>query len=793
MPRVLIPLGLAALLVLGAVVLLTTDGREQEEIDGTREESWRPATPSERGEERPQGAPTLKGSGTAPGHGETEGGATEPEAKEPTGPYEFVVVAFESEALLEDVEITDDEGEPLGTTDEDGAFVLEDAGVSDLVFRATKDGYVTHRAHAQPGEVTQVVLQAGIQIRGRVVRAAGSAPIADASVIVWDDDFGREVAATSTNEEGRFVLRAVRPNHPVQIVVRTEGLVPHLQREMFHVSLEDFEIRVGDGGRLRGAVTTPEEKPLPGVEVRLQYGGETIFEHRAVETDRQRARARLTSMRTAVTRTNEQGLYEFLGVPLNQYVQPVAIVAPRFVVKAPSPSGCRFRDYDETQRRDIVVGAPASLRIRIEDAKGAAIGHADVHLRAGQGYWPLLPADTHEQGGYLLQDLAPQHVYATATLPGAPMQAGDVKLEAGKESTILITFPLGAALRGTVHDKRGQPIWKALVNWAGKDKGEQAATRTDQKGRFELSRLESKTGTIYVSARDLPYTLRTYEGQEIENTSPGALPLEVRLLDGTRAKGRFEDVPQGAVVTSTLARGSRHDRLDHHLKQDGRFTRRGPPVDKPALFVFRMRGFPPLLVEEPRPFTSEEVRDLGPLRFEATNPRMGRIVDGRKLPVHGALVTIKTPWSSRTTRTDIEGDFALPRLPDEDIPLEIRAEGFPATRAILWTSSQFRRQTIFIRRTGPLFVDVTRKRGRLDRPVTVLAKARGWKPGDARPKETYARTHHSGRARFHLPPGRYQLIVFDQITREVGVTEVEIKAKPSHHARIELRPQRRRR
>lgn len=792
MSKALILLGIAALLALLLTSILGEDETADSTVDGTRKEAWQDSG-AEADKAETERAPTLKGSGTAaPSKGGAES-AMENAPPEPTGPYEFIVIAFESEALLADVEITDDDGEPLGKTDEDGTLLIEDAGVSALVFRTAKDGYVTHRGRALPGRVTEVVLQQGVSIRGHVVHAAGGKPIADASIIVWDDDLEHEVASVSTDEEGRYLIRAVRPHHPMQLIVRTIGYAPHVQRELFHVSLKDYTLRVGDGGRLLGAVTTPEEKPLAGVEVRLLWNREPVAEHRAATSTTARALARLAATRTAVTRTTKDGMYEFLGVPLNQFVRPVAIVKPRFVVGAAQGRGHVFRDLDETRRLDIVVGTPSALRIRIEDDRRTPIGHAEVHLRSGRSVWPLLPQDAHEEGGYLIENIPAGTVHITASLPGAPVQQERVKLAAGKTGAVTLVFPVGRSITGVVKDKRGDPIWKARVGWRGGDKGENAGTRTDERGRFTLSRLESRTGTLGVSARDLPWTSRTYEGQTLRQLSPGPLPLEITLLDGTRAIGRFEDLPKGTVLSSTIVPGARFDVIDHHLKADGRFGRRGPRKGKGALFVFRTRGYPPLLVEEYRPFASEEVRDLGRLSFEATNPRLGRIVDESKRPLHGARVAIKASWSKRATRTDVVGDFAFPRLPDERIPIEIRAEGFPVTGATLETSSQFHRQVILIRRAAALHVEVFHPRYpslRGNVAITVSEPAKTRKPGDpaAVVRKTTVRANQV--ARFHVPPGRY--VVYARVEGQqgryqlAGTQQVTVKAAPQNRVRVRL-------
>ncbi len=790
MQRKLALAGLIVLLVLGAVVLFPSGEPTREERgDPTRPETWTGAGTEGVND---GAAPTLRGSTREGGTGTKDAARGESEAapKERTGPYEFSAVAAESEAPLDEVAITPFGTEDaLGTTDEDGYLLIEDAGVSKLEVRATKDGFVTYKGTARPGEVTRIVLEPGVAIAGTVIDGRTRKPVANASLVVWDEDYGSEVAAVGTDEEGRFRIRAVRPHHPVQIVVVADGLVPYVHSEIFFVEVKDLEIRIGEGGRLTGRVLTPEEKPLADTEVRLLPQGGPIAEIDMGGDRRARAEARLRATRTSVTRTNEKGVYEFVGVPLRQVMVPAAVLNPRRVIDA--RNGAWFSDLGETREIDIEVDKAASLRIRLQEEDGTPVGAVETHILADGGQWPIKPGDAHAEGGYLLTDVAPVSVVVMASLPGAPAQRARTRLKPGEEGEVVLTFPRGKRIHGTVLDKRGAPLWKARVGWRGDDHRERVDVRADEKGRFTLRRLTSNTGTLYVSARDLLWTRKAYEGQELQHLAPADTPLEIRLLDGTRAFGRFDDLPVGTRVTSELARGSEHDVADHQVKDDRRFDRRGPRPNKngATIFVFRTRGYPPLLVEERRPFTSEEARDLGPLRFEATNPRMGRVVDEKKRPVHGAKITIKEAWSNRSTRSDTEGDFAFPRMPDLRVHLEIEAEGFPTTPAVLQTTSQFHRQFILVQRAQQIHVQMQTHNGGDPGMVMLQVRAKPAKRArrDPRPIDrTYRVPSRLQGKRLHLPPGHYELRAYAPERKLFGTETIEVRTGNLRHVTITM-------
>ncbi len=788
MPRLLIMLGLAAVAVV--VLLLATDliqlggpleADPDAPLDWEEPESLAPHQPD---------APTLSAA-TAEKAKRAARQAAAPEGTDPdgpTGPYDISVIDAETEAPLEDVVILDGAGESLGKTDEDGMWSLADAGVVRLSFVARKDGYVIHRGIATPDRPLEVVLHGGIAITGIVVRAGSDVGIAGASIRAWDTDFGREVAATSTDAKGHFKLHAVRPHHPVTLITSAPGLTPDVRREVFGtVAPADYLIRVGSGGRLDGRVFDTRGKPAKGMTVWL------MPKERHPYTERGRARAEsgrrrvgpaeILQARTAVTQTDDEGRYVFEGVPIVDAWVPAAFPAPRHIVRG---SSVRFVADGEERTIDITLVASATLQLSVKDALGKTMSHADIRLRSGEGHFEVAATDHWESGVLTIEGLTPGALLVSATLPGRPAQGASVKLLDGATTRADLVFNAGGELVGTVKDEAGRAIWQALVTWRVKTPAERVEVRTDERGRFHLRGLRGIEGALQVSARDLPHTRRTYESWENLYARPGEGKIPVTLKKGTSVIATFPDLPKGTSLNSSMLAAKNSS--DWPLRVDAKhgIRRDGPDADRSASFAFYLRGHPPLIIHERSPFGSGETRDLGTLAFEKVNPRKGRVLGPDRKPIHGAKVTVNERWSKRSTRTDTDGDFVLAHLPDQRIRLRIEAPGLPPANLYLQTTSQFRRQTFVLSAGRRVNVEVLLPSGKPAAACHVVAQGdlSHWKTGDPMPVQVRKQTNARGQLVLWLPDGLYTFTALaDTDPAQIATTPVQVAASASKRKR----------
>jgi len=767
---------LAALLYFGDVAS-SPDGA-LDGVDDPFTEYGDPADASAGGREQPVlegGRPAGPSGAPRDPSREEAGGLVD---AQPAGRSEILVLSSETDAPLAEVSIRTADDVVLGATDENGVLALERVPGTGVEFRAGHEGYLPAVGKALPGERVEVLLRPGIRVSGRVVRAGTRGEPGPASMIVWDEDLGVEIAAFTTDETGTFEISAVRPNRPFVLTVRLEGLVPHVQRVVLDAPTDDLEVLVGEGGFLTGRVHTPDDAPLVDVEVRLLRAGEIVLEHRIRKEDETRGVVGQIAARIATTRTDEDGRYTFQGVGLEPAVQPVVVVKPRHVVRGKAAD---FSEPGETLERDIVVKAAASLRIRVEEAGGKAIGDADLSLRGVNGAWTVLSRDERVQGDLVLKDLSPGVLTVVATKPGAPTRSAQVTLEAGVENRITLTFPRGMALQGTVRDKRGKPIWKAKVRWSAAN-DEAVALRTEMDGSFQFTRLEQPKGIVRVTARDIPGAAFGYEAETVEEVAAAGPPLRIVLKDGTRVTGSFRELPEDRRVHSSMYPGTPFDEMWLKLDADLHFVRRGPPPKRSALFVFRTRGLPPLLRGERLPFRSEEVRDLGPLYFQATNPRKGHVLgeDGR--PLWAAKVTLTEAWATRDVRTDRQGDFEFLHLPRRPVQIRVEAEGYPPIPATLEVSSEFKPQVIRLRKTVRVDLRVaSRSRKHVGKQKLTLRPLFDPPEGGKR-KDIRVTTNQRGLLWLVLTPGYYLLEV--DLDGAKDVQKIAVTAEATQQLRV---------
>ena len=539
-------------------------------------------------EESPDGAPSSTGGPTLErATGGAAGAATPPAGSKGRGAdaaqqgrAEILVLSAETDTPLEKATLEAEDGTLLGETDETGLLVIELVPAHGLDFRASRAGYLAQIASVHPGERVEVALRPGIPVSGRIVRAGTRGDPGTAGVSVLDEDRGAEITTLTTAEDGRFLF-TVRPNRPFLMVITLDGLAPHVARVVVDAPTEDLQVVVGEGGHLSGRVLDLDGNPRAEVTVRLLHKGEQLFEWRVPPEDETRAEARHVWARTPETTTDKEGRYEFHGVELDREFEPVAVLAPRFEARG---KVVKFQDANETIERDITVPDRTSLRLRVEDAHGKALGDVDLHLASARGSWRPLVRDARVDGDLVLEDLTAGEVTITAARAGEPTLEKKVTLVTGKQARVTITFPVGASLRGRVLDKRRKPIAKAHVHWRGSTEGEEVEALTEPDGTFHLRRLTSPKGRVGVSARDLALTPWAYESHIVEEAEAGGPTLEITLKDGTRVHGRFFELPDRAQVTSSMGGRGKERRLQ--LGEGLTFKRRGPEPKRAALFVF---------------------------------------------------------------------------------------------------------------------------------------------------------------------------------------------------------------
>ncbi|HEX8107949.1 MAG TPA: carboxypeptidase-like regulatory domain-containing protein [Kofleriaceae bacterium] len=151
-------------------------------------------------------------------------------------------------------------GGPLPVADPEGRFELSqiDPAPGTYSVKVTADGSAarTVEARVTAGQTTDlgiITLEAGRTLRGRVLDAGGSGPVANALVSV-DGPKGTRIASCRTDELGGFEVPV--PNDPVMVHATVPG-VGGSRFELVAPTRNSVELRLPETGRIEVTVTGP--------------------------------------------------------------------------------------------------------------------------------------------------------------------------------------------------------------------------------------------------------------------------------------------------------------------------------------------------------------------------------------------------------------------------------------------------------------------------------------------------------------------------------------------------------
>jgi protocatechuate 3,4-dioxygenase beta subunit len=456
---------------------------------------------------------------------------------------------FRAGSALADL-VTFDRDTLLDVSAADGTFAVRGLPPGFAVLRFQSPGLggrwlrVTPNPSAGPTDLGDVVLVAGVALRGRVVR--GGAPVAGAPVAV----FGREMQALAvTRGDGSFVVEDLPPGS-----YRLRARLPSTAGTTTELAVElapggdgaPIEMVMPQGRTLRGVVQGSDGQPVPGalVAVRGSAGpvatdsvGEFAIElpERAVE------------------------LQVSLGDRLRETRVAVSAAQTRVVVALDTPPTCTLVGS--------VFGLPGRKRlpgvvVRAIDLDGGTADRAVwVDLQNGEFRWPLCPVgrlriELHAEGH---APAAFERQLAASEIHGL----GEVLLEPG------------AQLRGRVLDVGGEPIVDAAV-YLGEETDLDLfdpRTRTDVDGAFTVQGVSTRSDRLVVRARG--YAIRSVE-LDLPTAVLSPDPLEVRLA-------------RGATIEVVVSRPGERDVGVVQLVRDGRVVA-GAALDELGRAVFANRS-----------------------------------------------------------------------------------------------------------------------------------------------------------------------------------------------------------
>jgi len=679
---------------------------------------------------------------------------------EPGIPHRFLVLSAVDEQPLAGVRVTLEPGGESGATAGDGT--LELAGRPDTErYVARLEGYVPGSGF--PGDFERVLLEPGLVVAGRVVRLPGEAPFPGAAVRAWDMDAVEQLGGTETTDaEGRFALAGVRPHQPFRVVALAPGYAPAIVERAVAAPGTGLVLRLGGGGTLEGRVVHADGRPAAGAELYVVPPARPPPPWHQAGVRYVGDEAELAKASAPHAITDAEGAFSLRGLPLDTE-RRLAVTVSRLFHAWSEPF--RFVRDGEVVRIEVVLPAPASLRVFAQDAKGEPMPKFQADLGDDLFLFVRHGNEGEPDGSRFFDAVAPGTYLLRVWPRSGAFIDREIELRPGEDAVQVVTPEEGIVLEGSVVDAAGRPV-TAEVTWSGR-KG--ARVQTDARGRFRIPGLAAEPGLLGVAPHG------EYAVQEREGVVPGARRVRVVVAADGVVTGRIVGIAPGTQVTVTYHSVGEVNGDAFDLPEDGRIRVRAKFLHEPFALHVEIAGFAPVVREGPG-LDAGETRDLGDLQPDAGRTAQARVVDDAGRPVAGARVQVAELWASElVTRTDGEGWFRFGKMPPKTLRLRIDAEGFPPHLLELADGEA----TLALGRGGVVA-------GRADLGGAYVSLRPTDRPGfDPDRAAQDVQCAADGTFRCALQPGAYVAQLWDQATNEVYKTAFTVRAGET--TAIELR------
>jgi protocatechuate 3,4-dioxygenase beta subunit len=569
------------------------------------------------------------------------------------------------------------EAEALAQTDANGKYSLPDPEKwATRVMVIHPDFAPLEEATGPFGDKKGVdrVLNAGVVVKGKVVAADGTTPVAKAAIMV--DNWPLEISG----EDGSFTL-AHAPKEWAEVKAAASERAAARSR-----TKGDLTLKLAKPASVAGVARDGKtQQPLNGVEIRLSTTGPNGMLGGSAFTD---AKGNY-SISPVVP-----GIYQLSAMRPGYSQQPLSVSvtagqAQQKVVFLQERARVSGTVVDEDKRP--VAGVRLTARNNSRDPGLMMIGR----FNQGGG------ASSGPDGRYVVRGTDPgPEVVVDAARRGLPSaRTAAMKLVAGEKKTgVNVVIPRGISFAGTVTDPQGKPLSGVSIDAAEAEGGggfpggniqrrlmisanrggDDQLVRTGSDGKFSM---KLKEGTYDVSFKREGFAVKNLRGQQVNATTK---PVEVKLDLGVEITGR---VTRGGMPVENVNVGA--------MSQDGfNNTQSGPDgtfhitdltpgqymltVNKFDAFIQTMRS-----IAAPATDVNIELPSGGRISGHVVDKSTHQPVTAFQAGVTtsrggGGMMVMMPPMTRQFTSDD--GSFTLENVPPGQTQLVVNAAGYTTGR-----------------------------------------------------------------------------------------------------------------
>ncbi len=397
----------------------------------------------------------------------------------------------------------------------DGMAVFEDVPAGGMVVATFPNIGRAKRVTVHNGKTTDVTFElSGVTVAGIVVDAA-MAPIANASIEAKPPFRGQPEQIASSGPDGRFRVRACRM--PLSIAARAVGFAAS---DALDVAQEDQPDELvimlsGFGGTVSGIVSGGNG---PVAQAVVQVGEQT------------RSSLKREPPFPAITRTDQEGRFRVVGVPVGQ--QALRVRAAGF---APFADTCEVTATNNTIVH-VRLQRGATIRGIVLGPDDTPAAKATIRVGTDTEILAELATRSAADGSFTLPDLPAGETTVQASHQQLGKVSRTVVTTAATTTTCDLQLSRGLELQGRVLREDNTPVAAAHVtcSWPG----QMMLRVTDALGRFTISNCPEQAISFRVQA----------EGTQLL-IQPGIDPRAGDVTLRVKSIGRPSAKLTGSVVT----------------------------------------------------------------------------------------------------------------------------------------------------------------------------------------------------------------------------------------------------